>query len=167
MTGPNIGTSSGLFSFAVIPTIGINAARFDKLGKDIRSFRVPLKRAVKEVMVPSIRANFDAEGRPTPWAPLSAYTLTRKIANGQGTKILYATGALKRVASQINMWTITTEEAIIQDLPDKVWYGKVHQSGNKKIPARPFLIIQDEDSDAIVQIFVDWFEERFNEIWPG
>jgi phage gpG-like protein len=30
---------------------------------------------------------------------------------------------------QLNIWTITTDKASIQTLPDKIWYGYVHQAG--------------------------------------
>lgn len=107
------------------PTLGIVAGRIDKLGLDIRSFREPLMRAIREVMVPSIRANFDAGGRPA-WEPLAADTV--KIRGNAGP-ILNRSGTLKQVATQINIWDVTTTSAVIRDLPDKAWYGKVHQGG--------------------------------------
>jgi phage gpG-like protein len=79
-------------------------------------------------MVPSIRRNFDEGGRP-PWEPLSEFTLTRRAKEGSGTKILNRTGTLRKVASQVNIWTITTTTARIDNLPSSAWYGKVHQAG--------------------------------------
>jgi phage gpG-like protein len=29
----------------------------------------------------------------------------------------------------MNIWSIDSERALISDLPDSVWYGKVHQAG--------------------------------------
>lgn len=122
-------TPSLVASVTFSPTIGIAAARIDKLGLDIRSFREPLKRAVKDVMIPSIRKNFDDGGRPS-WTPLSDATLKlRQSRNISGSNPLVATGALRAGATQQNIWTITPVSAIVNDLPEKVWYGKVHQGG--------------------------------------
>lgn len=107
------------------PSIGISAKKIDKLGLDIRSFREPLKRSIQKVMIPSIRMNFDTGGRP-PWEPLHEFTIYRK---GGNTQPLIRTGALRRVATQLNIWTITPTMALVADLPQKVWYGKVHQGG--------------------------------------
>jgi phage gpG-like protein len=169
------------------PSIGISARKLDKLGLDIRSFREPLRRSVKEVMIPSIRMNFDSGGRP-PWEGLAGKTIYRK---GGSTKILVTTGALQRVATQLNIWTIDSEKALISNLPQSVWYGKVHQagygggtqqkkvriknvatgqwdeftesgaeSGTGAIPARPFIVMQNEDIMAIERVFSDWLGEK-------
>src|SRR5690606_29929622 len=82
--------------FTFSPTIGIVAKNVDKLGLDIRSFREPLKRAIQQVVIPSIRTNFDSGGRPA-WEPLSEATLRWRQARGiGGTAPLIATGALRR-----------------------------------------------------------------------
>lgn len=47
------------------PSMGIMARRVDKLGLDIRSFREPLKRAIRNVVIPSIAENFAVGGRPS------------------------------------------------------------------------------------------------------
>lgn len=198
----------GILQFDFQPSIGISARAIDKLGIDIRSFREPLKRVVQKVMAPSFKKNFDQEGRPDAWEPLSDVTLEIRSREGFGDTILDRTGALKRTVQQLNIWTITTETATIRDLPDKVSYGKIHQSGFggkgggskmttylKKaggdareaqklldddlimamrsgskvhggertvaaIPARPFVVIQDEDYDDIEEVFVEWLQER-------
>lgn len=189
------------------PTLGITAARIDKLGLDIRSMREPLTRAVREVMVPSIRQNFEAGGRPS-WDPLADDTvLLREQAGYNGSSpILNRTGTLKKVASQINIWDISQTSAVIRDLPEKAWYGKVHQEGyqgnsmnaliqkhggdvdaameahtnsligspdlssqsrtSPTIPARPFLVFQDEDLEKIDDVFVLWLGERLDRDWP-
>src|SRR5690348_15723687 len=80
-------------------------------------------------MIPSIRRNFDAGGRPR-WTPLSENTIAARAAAGFGPKpILVRTGLLRRTMGQQNIWTVDREKAYIQDLPDKIWYGKVHQAG--------------------------------------
>lgn len=170
------------------PSVGILARKFDKLGLDIRSFREPLTRSIREVMIPSIRQNFNEGGRPA-WEPLHEFTVKKK---GGDRRPLIRTGALMRVMGQINVWTIDTEKAMITDLPQKVWYGKVHQAGHRTagkvtkrlkvgsgataryidveeaadeagsgaIPQRMFVVVQREDVNAIDRVFTDWLGER-------
>lgn len=112
------------------PSIGLVAARVDKLGLDIRSFREPLKRVIQQVMAPSFKKNFDAEGRPDSWTPLSDATLAIREREGYGDgPILDRTGALKKTMQQLNIWSVSGTAAAIRDLPQAVWYGKVHQAG--------------------------------------
>lgn len=197
-----------ILAFEFQPTVGISARGIDRLGLDIRSFREPLKRAVQQVMIPSFQKNFSEEGRPDTWPELSDVTLDIRAREGFGHKILDRTGQLKKVAGQLNIWTIGQETAVIRDLPDKVWYGKVHQQGFggsgggskmktylkkakgdakeaqklldddlimamrtgskmgggrrtvSEIPARPFIVLQEEDFDEIEKVFVVWLTER-------
>lgn len=150
--------------FQFKPSIGIQAARLEKFGMDIRSFKEPLKRSIQQVLAPSFRKNFDMEGRPDAWAPLADYTVE---ARGSAGPILNRSGLLKRTIQQLNIWSIDTQKAAILDLPAKVWYGKLHQGGYKgtgaatfSFPPRPFVLIQDEDYDAIEAVFLKWLQER-------
>jgi phage gpG-like protein len=166
------------------PSLGILARRFDTLGRNIRSFREPLRRSVLKVVIPSIRTNFEVGGRPK-WRDLTANTLAARKYEGYGpTPILVRSGMLRRVATQLNIWTIDAEKAMITDLPQKAWYGKVHQAGagatttftvtntstgieetfeeegEGGIPARPFVVLQPDDIDDIEEVFMDWLEEK-------
>ena len=148
------------------PTPVILMAAFGALAKQLRSYKKPLETAIRDVMVPSIKKNFDMEGRPR-WVPLSQSTLDTKIAHGERfTRILQSSGALLRSATQTNIWKIDARagEAYIPDLPDDVWYGRVHQLGAKRglspTPERPFLVIQPEDANKIEKVFEDWIKTR-------
>jgi phage gpG-like protein len=125
----NAATAKLDWSYAFEPSIAITTGRIDKLGLDIRSFREPLHDAVTSVMTHSILANFDAQGRPA-WEPLSEDTWRTRAAQGWGGGgILLKSGLLRKVSIQVNIWTISATSATIRDLPSKIWYGKVHQSG--------------------------------------
>jgi phage gpG-like protein len=199
----------GIMQFEFKPTIGISAREIDRLGLDIRSMREPLKRVIQQVMAPSFRKNFDEEGRPDPWPEPAPETLDIRERMGfNGDMILDRTGLLKKTVQQLNLWTITETTATIRDLPQKIWYGKLHQAGYAgsgggrsmgqyikaaggdakkafqqqdddirtalktgqkahggvrhvgEIPARPFILIQEEDMDAAEEIFVRWLQER-------
>lgn len=122
-------TNSQVAGITFEPTIGIAAARIAKLGVDIRSFRVPLKRAIQQVVIPSIQTNFQVGGRPA-WEPLSDYTLKRRAADGVGGDApLVRSGKLKRTLSYYNIWTVTSTMAILADLPEQVAYGGIQQAG--------------------------------------
>lgn len=188
-------TSAAFPSVTFSPTVGIAAARVDKLGMDIRSFKEPLTRAIREVVAPSIRRNFDVGGRPK-WAPLAEATLSWRQRQGvMGTAPLIRSGALRRVASQINIWSIDRTSAVLAHLPQQVWYGNVHQAGLgdrgagmggfsahlaaggdsrgsirsggrvADIPARPFVLLQKGDERKIHEIFEKWLQERINKTW--
>ena len=178
--------------FTFSPTVGIIAGRIDKLGLDIRSFREPLKRAIQQVVIPSIRTNFDVGGRPT-WTPLSDVTIRWRREKGiSGSEPLVATGALRRNMGFFSLWDVNAERAVLKELPERIWYGAIHQSGigiaakgrtlanivddarsgkttGRKvgIPARPFVVLQEEDGDAIQQVFADWMQERIDRAWPA
>jgi phage gpG-like protein len=173
--------------------MAMSAKAFDKLGLDIRSFRVPLKRSIQQVIAPSIGKNFIAHGRPEAWTPYAADTVKVKMKdprNKYGPEdILRRSGLLWRTMQQYNIWTVTTTQAAILDLPSKIWYGVLHQggygqtgsamfaqlggrfatpeeikaSGGKMlvyIPARPFALFQEKDLDDIQEVFGRWIEER-------
>jgi phage gpG-like protein len=88
--------------------------------------REPLSLSVIEVMMPSIRANFQAEGRP-PWEPLSPVTI--QFRNGATGPILHRTGNLQRAATSFKIWSISNTSATVKNLPSSVWYGVLHQEG--------------------------------------
>lgn len=108
------------------PSIGLLAKDIDKMGINIKSFREPLTRSVKLVIIPSIRKNFEEEGRPDKWEDLAAYTVKVRGTTGP---ILTRTGRLKKGATQFNIWSISETAATVKKLPDAVWYGAVHQAG--------------------------------------
>jgi phage gpG-like protein len=108
------------------PAMIISARKVDKLGLDIRSFKEPLKRSLQQVIIPGIRKQFDVEGRSPRWPALADGTVRQR---GNAHPILNRTGKLRRTMGYLNIWTIDREKAYIQDLPEKIWYGKVHQSG--------------------------------------
>jgi phage gpG-like protein len=181
-------------NFSFKPTMAMSAKAFDKLGMDIRSFRVPLKRSIQEVIAPSINKTFLAHGRPETWTPYADDTVRMKMSdpkNKYGSNfILMRSGLLWSTMQQLNIWTITTTQAAILDLPEKIWYGALHQggfgqsgsamfaqlggrfatpeeikaSGGKAfvhIPARPFAVLQDpQDLDGIAKVFDLWIAER-------
>lgn len=141
------------------PSPAIIAKDLRSLANDLGSFKEPLHRAIKEVLIPSFQQNFAAGGRPA-WKPLADYTVE---VRGSSKPILVRSGNLQRTMGHESIWTVTDDHAVIQKLPASVWYGVIHQAGSNKtipIPARPFALIQPQDEEKIEQVFSDWIEQQ-------
>lgn len=140
------------------PSVTILAGDIMKLGLDIRSFREPLTRAIKQVIIPSIDKNFQVGGRPG-WETLKEGTIRNR--HFSAWPILEVTGKLRRRATQFNIWSISQTDATIPSLPSDVFYGAFHQGGAPPyIPQRQFVMYQDEDVEKVQAVFLEWMTER-------
>jgi phage gpG-like protein len=123
-------TNSAVPGITFSPTVGIAAGRIAKLGLSLHSFKDPLEKAVREVVIPSIQKNFEAGGRPEPWEDLAEYTIQRREDEGYPSgPPLTRSGRLKETMKDPGLWTITPTMAILADLPQTVWYGNLQQGG--------------------------------------
>jgi valyl-tRNA synthetase len=113
------------------------------------------------------------------------------VAQKKGNMVpLDRTGALREGMKDIGLWTISRQTAFIADLPQSIWYGKVHQAGYGghdvqdeyeypgghrsdpvlvgtrnygaagSIPPRPFVMLQPSDELLIEEVFDIWIEEQ-------
>lgn len=91
---------------------------------------------IGEVMVASVHKNFEAEGRPQKWAPLSAMALNmRRNKNKNSVKILQDTGRLR---NSITYAVNEPDQSV--SIGTNVKYGEIHQYGGKiNIPARTII----------------------------
>lgn len=98
----------------------------------------------------SIMKNFEAGGRP-PWAPLDPEYARRKADRGLSRRILVGTGAMK---SGVGVATGPGRITVFSKAP----YSSVHQRGDaaRNIPARPFLVLQDEDREELARMTGDY-----------
>lgn len=186
--GSGVHADSGLMMFDFRPSVGIVAKELYDYAGEFSSFAAPLRKCVQEVMSPSIIKNFDAEGRPNAWEPLSPDTVARKQARGADLRILHATRGARSLwytASRLARWKITPNYAVFNNMPPSKWYGALHQSGASasatktsgtleeriargiaegpgarfgswELPARPFVMFQQEDLPKIEEVFDDW-----------
>jgi phage virion morphogenesis protein len=106
----------------------------------------PVTKGMGERMRFSIEENFRAGGRPIPWQPLAAATVEARARMGRGAKpILILHGFLKNsIAYKADKDSVTVGTNVI--------YGRIQQlggmagrGGEVKIPARPYLVVQDSD----------------------
>lgn len=122
-----------------------------RIASRLGSFKPGLE-LIGEIVHASIMKNFEKGGRPE-WKPLSP--VTKKIRKEKGKwpgQILVVSGALKRIIYKAGQDRVTFSAN-----PN---YAILHQFGAKKgslggglpwgdIPARPFMMVQEEDWDEI------------------
>jgi phage virion morphogenesis protein len=115
----------------------------------------PAMKIIGQIMRTSIVENFQKGGRPDAWAPLSDETLLTK----KGSKILIETGFAGGLMGSIH--SEIGDDYVMVGTDKK--YAAIHQFGGKTgrgskvtIPARPFLLIQDEDIDDITAELNDY-----------
>lgn len=130
------------------------ASALDRLQQLARRLSTPaeLLAPALPVVARAIERNFDEEGRPLPWPPLSPAYLRRKSA---GLKILQLSGRLRRsirVRLEGNAIVAST------DLP----YAAAHQFGfpRRNLPARPFLVLTDSDRQEAAQTILNKLVEN-------
>lgn len=168
----DLGTELGFFQAHMIPAPAIMVERFNRMGANIKSTKEPLVRAVREVMSPSIRTNFEVGGRPK-WKSLESTVIEESQAfeksgdwSHKGRLPLTLTGKTKNAASAQARWNIRDGAAFFSNWPGYAYYGIFHQLGyinartGRPVVAREFLMIQPQDEEAIEDIFLKWLEER-------
>jgi phage gpG-like protein len=147
------------FDIDFVPTTRVMGASFGQVAKGFRTYRMPLEESVKRVAISGIAENFIVGGRP-PWEPLSEETIRRRDREGtlgqEPQDILIETGTLFGDATRLARWTITGGEAYISNLPNRSWYGVLHQTGTSHMPARPWANLTTDDVDAMESIFNKW-----------
>jgi phage gpG-like protein len=169
--GVKSGTSkAGLVDVTMKPLPIVLVGQFGALSESVKTFRKPLEQCVKEVIIPSMRKNFDVEGRPR-WKMIAPQTEYRRSYDGYPTyPILDRSGKGKRSALAFARWKFTKDSTFMGgQFPKTTWYMPVHQSGlegswagGEGIDARPFALIQDEDQKKIEAVFVKWFEKNLD-----
>ena len=103
----------------------------------------PLLRVWGEIALTSIARNFELGGRPR-WDRLSDVTIALK---GHDKKLIGRTNNLRRIA-----YKIQAPKLIVGTAPSARDYAAIQQFGGKAgrglkvlIPARPYLVLQEED----------------------
>lgn len=153
-----------------------------RVSNTIKDFTVPLEKS-KFIMLRSVDLNFQREGRPIHWKPLSEMTKKFRRKKGAGAKILQDTGRLKRSISAIpikdgiRVGTNVQYASVLQlggSIPipartivpvkakalhffmggKEVFAKSVNQKARThRIPPRPFILFQSQDKKDIVEVF--------------
>ena len=120
---------------------------------------LPFYTDVKEVVLNSVRRNFEKGGRPK-WLPLSPRTIERK----GHSRPLIEKGILQNIVGKS-----TAEFARIGVQPSAKAYAAIQHFGGRagrgrkvKIPARPYLVLQEKDKKEIVRLAEEHIRRAFN-----
>lgn len=116
----------------------------------------PVMKQSAVLMMGSINENFQQGGRPAPWFPLALSTIKQKVRQGYSVMPLIRTGTLRAsITPRVGQTSFKLGTSIV--------YGRIHQKGGKAgrnhsatIPARPYLVFQDEDLRQINRLVSDY-----------
>lgn len=133
----------------------------DKVGGELQVIArrcgtmLPAMQIIGETVTTSVVENFQAGGRPNGWQALAPATLAKK----KGGSILVGKGFAGGLMGSIH-YQAGNDSVLVGT--DKV-YGAIHQFGGLagrggavEIPAREFLMVQDEDWPAIKEQLADY-----------
>ncbi len=152
----------------MIGTNLIKASTF-RLAMQLGNMYEPLKICVEKIITPSMGKNFMSQGRPS-WEALSMGRLEQKLATGNPYWWwpLVDMGILDGTVFVGHYWRITNTQADMEQLDTVVRYAKYHQRGTRKMPARPFAVLQQEDIHRIEIVFDAWIGRMTGQkdFWP-
>jgi phage gpG-like protein len=122
----------------------VYAADIDKLGAQFKSWKEPLMKSLMDVVMPSIKMNFAAQGRPA-WPPLAKSTVVSRMRKGFARgPILVRTGLLRKVATSRQVWKVEPQfrgpgsdslNFQINYFNQRVPYGRPNQIGAERSAA--------------------------------
>jgi len=109
----------------------------------------PVMANIGEIALTSIRKNFEQGGRPGKWPGLKASTIKGRLAQGHWPgKILIRHGVSGGLLGSLS-YKASPDRVVVS--ANKA-YAAIHHFGGKAgrgkkatIPARPFMLVQDED----------------------
>lgn len=131
----------------------------DNASEPIRQFAanlsdvLPLMKNLGEITLSSVQENFEVGGRPK-WQPLAPATVKAK----GHAKPLLDSGVLKSVVMKAR-----ADQVVVGVQPAAKAYAAIQHFGGKAgrnhsvtIPARPYMLLQDEDLAEIDQLLQSW-----------
>ena len=115
-----------------------------------------LLRSAGLLLLRSIDRNFQAGGRPKKWAPRSPGYGLRMRKVGKEKTLIVSGNLMNSITSQVEGDKLVVGSNLV--------YARIHQKGGmagkglkSKIPARPFLTVQDpEDVRRLSKLWSDW-----------
>jgi phage gpG-like protein len=123
--------------------------------KITREIEKPFK-ASGTYLIGSIERNFKSSGRPKKWQKLAASTIRgrRKGKGRGGIKPLVDTAKMKNsFAMRVRTREVEVGTNAVQAKRQHFGYEGKEGRGHSETPARPFVMYQEEDFDAIGRIF--------------
>lgn len=146
-----------------IQGLGRLLKRVEQLATDTRHVERPLN-AAGQLIVTSVEKNFQEQGRPEKWTPLSPRTIgARRRGRGRGgPRILIDSARLKNSVTHklVAGPGVKVGTNAIYARRQHFGYPGGEGRGKAKTPARPFLMVHKEDIRDIAEIFRRHLERR-------
>ena len=164
---------------------------FIKLNQKIDDIKEPLEKSGL-LMIKSINDNFESQGRPSGWQPLSPMTLA--LRKHGGSRILQDTGTLKRSITynvvgkdRVKIGTNLQYASKLQFGGENVMPAHIVVPTKKKalhffiggqeifctranipemrtqVPPRPFIMFQEQDKEDIIRIFNEHLKKSMDD----
>ena len=105
----------------------------------------PALEQIGAMLVESVRRNFDEGGRPEKWEPL-------KGKNAARTPLVKTGGLRDSIRAALENGAI--------ELQSPLPYASFQQEGTRTIPARPFLVVQEEDYEKAGRIIAGYLQKK-------
>lgn len=129
---------------------------FNKISNKLRDNNSKLLSLISYLILHQTRNRFDTEKDPSGsrWEKNSVLTIEKYFARTgrRDKKILTDYGVLKLIETNL----LTKNNAIIGT---KTEYGKITQYGNGKVPARPYLGVNERNIQEIVGVITSYLKE--------
>jgi phage gpG-like protein len=125
----------------------------DLLAAQLNDMSAPLKASMIPV-IGAVENRFEEEGPG--WAQWAESYAARAAETNQGG-ILWRYGDLVEGATSVDSYLVTDHE-IVWTGADAPPYWIFHQEGTSKMPARPFIGLDDQAENEIVAIFGAWMD---------
>jgi phage gpG-like protein len=164
MSGMDLFTGIGRVS--VSPSLHVVSLGLSRYTGRLRSVQPALREAVDTIVRDRIEDNFATESAAgDPWVSLGerAQDERRRGGYGEDGPILQRRGRLKRQALMKGIWTFQGQEGfayVTAGAFRTASYGPLHQTGGRgqyrDVPARPFLVINEQDVDDIARIIEEY-----------
>lgn len=126
-------------------------SHLERLARKVRDL-TPIMREISEDMLDAVQENFDKEGRPGRWPELSPAYKRWLNKKGKTGKMLNRSAA--GLYPSIHPW-YDSRSAVVGTNKK---YAAIHHFGGRagrgkkvKIPARPYLVLDDSDTRQIVE----------------
>ena len=139
--------------------------------REVLRKKEPILRIVGEVILSSVQKNFLEEGRPEPWEPLAPSTLRQRERQEYVNPETGKAAILRRGNNLFNSIHYEVEGDSVSIGPgSNIEYAAIHQFGGyagrghrAHIPARPYLMVQEEDWGEIERELYG----LLNAVWNG
>jgi len=134
---------------------------FSRFTEDIKDF-TPALEDIYQDFLEGERKQFESEGNTGSggWAPLSPAYAAWKAQNFPGAPIMVRTGLLKESLLGNNPWSVKDIQPLGATFGTRIPYAAYHQTGTRKMPARPLVQLTEDQKTRWTKIIHRWLVEK-------